>query len=255
MLGAPEGEMRTPRQDPAPVCALSGQDGCGRGERSWCTEPACGTGGGRKATRLGFGPAPAPSRARRCGQAAKASPGRSRAKQGMVAHGAAMPTGRSPGRAETPLGLSPAPLRLRGRRPRRRADAERRRGLMGGPSLFKVRVGPGADSCGARPRCSLRGRRRARLQGRCKAEAERRRGGFQPLPAGRSPGRIGSPLPWGPAQVQPTRPKAHNAVRASPEARREGGCSLSPSGRSPGRAGGPLGWGLAQIQSAWLKAR
>ena len=38
-----------------------------------------------------------------------------------------------------------------------------------------ARVGPGAHSGGVLPRFSLRSRRRARLHGRCRAEAERRR--------------------------------------------------------------------------------
>ena len=58
-------------------------------------------GWGRKATRLGSGPAPAPSRARRRGQAAKASPGRSRATLGRARP---LPSGPSPGRAGSPLG-------------------------------------------------------------------------------------------------------------------------------------------------------
>ena len=37
------GGGRIPHWDPAPVCALSGRAGCGRGERSRCAVPACGT--------------------------------------------------------------------------------------------------------------------------------------------------------------------------------------------------------------------
>ena len=116
-------------------------------------------------------------------------------KQGMAAHGAAIPTLRSPGRAETPLGWSPAPFRLRGRR---RAEAERRRER---PSLCKVRAGPGAYSGGARVRFSLCCRRRARRQGRRQAEAERCRGGHSLSPPWRSLGWAGSPFGWGPAEI------------------------------------------------------
>ena len=79
----------------------------------------------------------------------------------------------------------------------------------------------------------------------------------QPL---QSTGRAGSLLGWGPAQIQPARPKARQAARASHGRSRatQGREQPLPTGRSPGRVGSPLGWyasGGAQccMGVAWLK--
>ena len=80
------------------------------------------------------------------------------------------------------------------------------------PARGEARVGPGAHSGGVRPRFSLSSRRRARLHGRRLAETQRIRGGHSHVPPGRCPGRAGSPLGWGPAQIQPARPKARQAA-------------------------------------------
>ena len=185
------------------------------------------------------------------------------------------------------------------------------------PPPGEARVGPGAYLDGVLPRFSLRCRRRARLQGRRRAEAERHRGGRRLSPrearvaaftaegaqccmgvarrkpsdagesaaspyratpgSGREPtrmgscpssayaaegapgcidvvrqmpsyagegaasphqgearfrqclGRAGSPLGWDPVKIQPARPKASQAARASTD-QSWGGCSPSPPG-------------------------
>ena len=159
------------------------------------------------------------------------------------------------------------------------------------PLPGKARVGPGAHLGGIRPRFSLRGGRRAMGHGRRKAEAEQAsdgsswrsyphrakpgsglnptqvkscpvqaawaspgrsratQGRAQPL---QSTGRAGSLLGWGPAEIQPARPKARHAARALQGRIRatQGREQPVPTGRSPGRVGSPLGWGPAQIQPA-----
>ena len=55
--------------------------------------------------------------------------------------------------------------------------------------------------------------------------------------------RAGSPLGWGPAQIQPALLKARLAAKASPGRRRttQGRAQPVRTGRSPVRAGSPLG--------------
>ena len=78
----------------------------------------------------------------------------------------------------------------------------------------------------------------------CKGRATQRRA--QPLPTGRSPGRAGSPLGWGPAQRRPARSKARQAARASqgPKPRERAASphrAKSGLGRRPTRVGsGPV---------------
>ena len=76
-------------------------------------------------------------------------------------------------------------------------------------------------------------------------------------PSGRSPGRARSPLGWGPAPVQPARPKARQAAWAPPGRSRAAQERVQPlpTGRSLGQAGSPLGWGPANSQPARPKAR
>ena len=150
------------------------------------------------------------------------------------------------------------------------------------PLPGEARVGPGGHLGGIRPRFSLRGGRRAMGHGRRKSEAERAsddsswrsyihrakpgsglnptqvkscpvqaawaspgrsratQGRAQPL---QSTGRAGSLLGWGPAQIQPARPKARQAARASHGRSRatQGREQPLPTGRSPGRVESPLG--------------
>ena len=110
------------------------------------------------------------------------------------------------------------------------------------PARGEARVGPGAHSGGVRPLFSLSSRRRARLHGRRLAETQRIRGGHSHVPPGRSPDRAGSPLGWGPAHIQPARPKARQAAWTSQGRGRATqerlSCRAKPgSGRQPTRVG------------------
>ena len=80
--------------------------------------------------------------------------------------------------------------------------------------------------------------------------------GEQSLPTSRRLVLAESPLGWGPAPVQPVRPKERNAVRALQGRSRaaQGRVQPLPTGRSPGRVGSPLGWGRAQVQPTRPKA-
>ena len=159
---------------------------------------------------MGSGPAPVPSRARRRCQAAKASPGRSRATQGRVQP---LPAGRSPGRARSQLAWGLArrrpPLAIEGAARRRRCCQPKAKQRMGGrshPHRAKpgwgrkaTRLGPGPAPPPSRAR--RRGQAAKALPGRSRATQGRAR----PLPTGRSPGRARKPLGWGQAPVQPAR--------------------------------------------------
>ena len=123
----------------------------------------------------------------------------------------------------------------------------------------EARIGQGARRGGVLPRISLRGLRRSMGQGTCRAKAQRHRRECSLSLMGKAlvgPG-AGSPLGWGPAQIQPALPEARKAARASPGQSRatQGRAQPLPTWRSPGRAGSPLGCGQGQIQPARSKTR
>ena len=110
----------------------------------------------------------------------------------------------------------------------------------------EARIGPGAHSGGVQPRFSLRSRRRARLHGRCRAEAERCRRGRSLSPSGEA--RIGQGAYLGgvlPRFSLRGRRRARRQGRRMVEAERlRRGRSLSPPGEArvgPGaHSGGAL---------------
>jgi len=128
--------------------------------------------------------------------------------------------GAPPRRAEPGSGCEPTRLGPAGRRPppalqgaarrRRRcqARAEQRRGGRGHPYRTKAGWGRKATRLGSGsapgPSCA---RRRSQAVKASPGRSRTTLGRAWPLAAGRSPGRAGSPLGWGPTQVQPARPK------------------------------------------------
>ena len=154
--------------------AGQGPSDAGESAASLCrAEP----GSGREPTRVGSDSTPAPSCARRRGQAAEASPGEGRATQGRVQP---LPAGRSTGRAGNQLAWGLArcrpPLALEDAarlRRRCRARAKQRRGSAAAPTgRSPGGVGkPLAWGLQRRPPPALQGA--ARLRRSSQAEAER----------------------------------------------------------------------------------
>ena len=108
------------------------------------------------------------------------------------------------------------------------------------PHPGEARVGPGAHSGGVRPRFSLRCRRRARLQGRRRDEAERHRGGCSPSCRAK-PGSGWEPIPVGSG---PDSACAAGGARwgkgvAGPKASYTGVGAPSPYAAKPGSGRGP----------------
>ena len=151
-------------------------------------------------------------------------------------------TGRSPGRAGNPLAWGPAqrrsPPALEGaarRQRRRQAEAERLRGGRSPSPPAGARVGPGANSRGVWPGAAPLSRSKAPPGGEGVA-SQRRSNEWEgaATPTGRSPGGVGKPLAWGPAQRRPP-PALGGAARrrrhCQAEAERlRGGRGPSPPG-------------------------
>ena len=120
------------------------------------------------------------------------------------------------GRELTRLGSGPSAGRhgqwCARRRSRRQARAERRCGGRSPSPSDEARIGPGAQcsahSCGVGRIAKLRAQNRSRRQRRRHTKGRATYGRAQPFPAGRSPGRAGSPLVWGSAPCRPAQPKA-----------------------------------------------
>ena len=159
---------------PDSACAAEGAPGC-KGIAG--PKPIdAGEGAASPPAKPGSGREPARPKAR---QAAWASTGRSRATQGR-----AQPlnsSGRSPGRARSPLGLGPAQIQHALPKARQAARASPGRSLLTlGRAQLRPRRSPGRAGSPLRVV-----QRRARLYGRRLAEAEQRRGGCSPsIPPG-----------------------------------------------------------------------
>ena len=124
--------------------AGQGPSDAGEGAASLCrAEP----GSGREPTRVGSGPAPAIFRARRRGQAAKASPGEGRATQGR---GPSPPGGARVGLGANSLGVGPggSPLSRSKARPGCAGVAKQERSNVGKGAAVPTGLAPGGAKSG-----------------------------------------------------------------------------------------------------------
>ena len=132
------------------------------------------------------------------------------------------------------------------------AEAKRpRRGRSLSPP-GEARVGPVAHSRGARPRFSLRGRRRGRAARASPGRSSAGEGPASPCPA--NPGSGREPIRPRFSRRSQKSTRLHGRRRVEAE-RRRGGRSLFRPGRRPGLAGSPLWWGQAEIEPVLPKAR